>query len=619
MVSESGPASHPISLSCEDSLFSVADSGARPSQETSGFSTPGVASLKTAAGRQSPHATDTQAEGHLPTLNGLAAHFQPAVPAQSGHPQHQHNNHEAATHAHQQPQQPAQQQGQGVSHQNGASQVARGLSALNVNAPAFVPGAPASHTPPQVNGSAAFHPSPDHMAPANGSHFAAEGAQWGSGDMGFGGAAGYGQGGWGKGAFEGYGYEQYGYGYSMTADGMFVPQQMDAWSMDPAMAQAVYPRRSPNSARSLGKQTQEVSAAVAVLLEQFPLYNRDSLMDVLKVNNFDLANSLDLLAQLETEQTGHRKHLQQAPPKLDHDNFPSLAMNQSPMPSPPGAQASELAPALDGPADGRILSSSSSGSMEGSAEASPSAADSKPARGGQEGPAAWGGAAAARSAAWAGSAQGSFADQARKPGMAPETPQNGASLRQHSPSSQQPQQQRSVDRPSTGGSKASRHKQAMPWVDTGAAVAGQYAEAREEARDHARLRNMYFQQATQAYLAGNKAAAKELGAKGREHSEQMKKAHAAASENIFQQRNSRLQSAAVFNKNGTIMLDLHGLHVSEGLKILSREISQLQSNSKGRVPVKVNILTGTGHHTKASAGFKDASPATSSSRNIPAG
>ena len=57
-------------------------------------------------------------------------------------------------------------------------------------------------------------------------------------------------------------------------------------------------------------------------------------------------------------------------------------------------------------------------------------------------------------------------------------------------------------------------------------------------------------QATQAYLAGNKAAAKELGAKGREHSEQMKKAHAAASENIFQQRNSRLQSAAVFNKNG---------------------------------------------------------------------
>lgn len=32
------------------------------------------------------------------------------------------------------------------------------------------------------------------------------------------------------------------------------------------------------------------------------------------------------------------------------------------------------------------------------------------------------------------------------------------------------------------------------WVIAGAAVSGQYADAREEARDHARLRNMYFQQ-----------------------------------------------------------------------------------------------------------------------------
>ena len=35
------------------------------------------------------------------------------------------------------------------------------------------------------------------------------------------------------------------------------------------------------------------------------------LVSLAQVNNFDLANSLDLLAQLETEQTGHRKHLQQ--------------------------------------------------------------------------------------------------------------------------------------------------------------------------------------------------------------------------------------------------------------------------------------------------------------------
>ena len=229
MVSESGPASHPISLSREDSVFSVTDSDARPSLDTSGFSTPGRLPLKTGGGLQSPHAIGDQAERHQPALNGLAAHFQPAVPAQSSH--HQQNDHEAANPAaYQQQQQPAQQQGQGSSHQNGASQVARGLSALNVNAPAFVPGAPASHTPPQVNGSAAFHPSPDHLASANGGHFAADGAHWGGSNMDFGGAAGYGQGSWGKGGFGNYGYEQYGYGYSMTADGMFVPQQVGAWA-----------------------------------------------------------------------------------------------------------------------------------------------------------------------------------------------------------------------------------------------------------------------------------------------------------------------------------------------------------------------------------------------------
>jgi hypothetical protein len=44
-------------------------------------------------------------------------------------------------------------------------------------------------------------------------------------------------------------------------------------------------------------------------------------------------------------------------------------------------------------------------------------------------------------------------------------------------------------------------------------------------------------QATQAYLAGNKALAKELGAKGRWHAQQMLDAHTSASETIFRQRN----------------------------------------------------------------------------------
>ena len=53
---------------------------------------------------------------------------------------------------------------------------------------------------------------------------------------------------------------------------------------------------------------------------------------------------------------------------------------------------------------------------------------------------------------------------------------------------------------------------------------------------------------------------------------------------------------------GVILLDLHGLHVNEALKILGREIGQLQEGGqgKGRVPVRVHILVGTGHHTKGS-------------------
>ena len=44
-------------------------------------------------------------------------------------------------------------------------------------------------------------------------------------------------------------------------------------------------------------------------------------------------------------------------------------------------------------------------------------------------------------------------------------------------------------------------------------------------------------QATKAFVAGNKALAKELGVKGREQSELMKAAHAEASKAIYKHRN----------------------------------------------------------------------------------
>lgn len=47
----------------------------------------------------------------------------------------------------------------------------------------------------------------------------------------------------------------------------------------------------------------------------------------------------------------------------------------------------------------------------------------------------------------------------------------------------------------------------VPWVETGAAVSQEYADARAEASDYARVRNACFQQATLAYMAGNKVRA----------------------------------------------------------------------------------------------------------------
>jgi hypothetical protein len=40
---------------------------------------------------------------------------------------------------------------------------------------------------------------------------------------------------------------------------------------------------------------------------------------------------------------------------------------------------------------------------------------------------------------------------------------------------------------------------AQRWVETGGAVEAMYHSVRADASDHARLRNTYFQQATQAF------------------------------------------------------------------------------------------------------------------------
>ncbi|KAK9273996.1 hypothetical protein L1049_018810 [Liquidambar formosana] len=131
--------------------------------------------------------------------------------------------------------------------------------------------------------------------------------------------------------------------------------------------------------------------------------------------------------------------------------------------------------------------------------------------------------------------------------------------------------------------------------------ANMYSELREEARDHARLRNAYFEQARQAYLIGNKALAKELSVKGQLHNMHMKAAHGKAQESIYRQRNPISPEMQGNGRAQERMIDLHGLHVSEAIHVLKHELSVLRSTARSADQrLQVYICVGTGHHTRGS-------------------
>ncbi|KAL6215224.1 hypothetical protein ACLB2K_014655 [Fragaria x ananassa] len=150
------------------------------------------------------------------------------------------------------------------------------------------------------------------------------------------------------------------------------------------------------------------------------------------------------------------------------------------------------------------------------------------------------------------------------------------------------------DRSQTRGSA----RTAPVWLETGDAVANMYSDLREEARDHARVRNAYLEQARQAYLVGNKALAKELSVKGQLHNMHMKAAHGKAQESIYRQRNPEMQGNGRAHER---MIDLHGLHVSEALHRLKHELSILRNTARAaETGLQVYICVGTGHHTRGS-------------------
>ncbi|KAK9059554.1 hypothetical protein SSX86_020258 [Deinandra increscens subsp. villosa] len=144
-------------------------------------------------------------------------------------------------------------------------------------------------------------------------------------------------------------------------------------------------------------------------------------------------------------------------------------------------------------------------------------------------------------------------------------------------------------------------RSAPVWLETGDAVANMYSEMRGEARDHARLRNAYFEQARQAYLIGHKGLAKELSVKGQLHNMQMKAAHLQAQESIYRQRNPVSPSIHGNGRGGgqERLIDLHGLHVTEAIHVLKRDLTMLRNVARSADQcLQVYICVGTGHHTR---------------------
>ncbi|XP_076943464.1 polyadenylate-binding protein-interacting protein 7-like [Bidens hawaiensis] len=143
-------------------------------------------------------------------------------------------------------------------------------------------------------------------------------------------------------------------------------------------------------------------------------------------------------------------------------------------------------------------------------------------------------------------------------------------------------------------------RSAPVWLETGDAFPNMYSEMLGEARDHACLRNAYFEQARQAYLIGHKALAKELSVKGQLHNIQMKAAHVKAQESIYRQRNP---VSPVMHANGRRgherLIDLQGLHVIEATHVLKRDLTMLRNAARSADQcLHVYICVGSGHHTR---------------------
>lgn len=134
------------------------------------------------------------------------------------------------------------------------------------------------------------------------------------------------------------------------------------------------------------------------------------------------------------------------------------------------------------------------------------------------------------------------------------------------------------------------------WVSSGDAVSKLYASCRERASAEARQRNKHFELASKKARAGNGAEAARLGSLGRAANARMKALHDEAADLLWNANNSRERLD---------LIDCHGLHISEALERLPGALND--ASSTGRA--SVNVVFGTGHHSKPGGGAARLRPA----------
>lgn len=136
---------------------------------------------------------------------------------------------------------------------------------------------------------------------------------------------------------------------------------------------------------------------------------------------------------------------------------------------------------------------------------------------------------------------------------------------------------------------------ARNWGEADDTLVDLLSELREDARNHGRIRNFYYEQARQAFYDGNRMVAKEASAKGQFHNRLMKAAQNKAAELELQSMSNA--QASSFGPGQTQLLDLRGLHVNEAISLLKRDLSALRLAARSsRQRQQVFISVGTGNH-----------------------